>query len=105
MKKYPVLKGLQKCKKCGEYKGHVKEKNLPKGHRWFRKGDPERSIKVYCICDGIKCKVCGKKKVHRPCGSYYNKKDGCLWYVPGFIVLSPICNSCINISSESKKDE
>lgn len=94
MEKLYVLKGLRKCKKCGEYKGSIREKDLPKGHSWFKSRDPERQIKILCICDGVNCKICGKKKIHRPCSSYYDKKNNCLWYVPGFIVWALICNEC-----------
>lgn len=87
--------GLRKCKRCGGYKGFVKEKDLPPGHSWFKRGQPERKIRVRCLCEGVRCKVCGEKNIHAPCSSFYDVKTKSLWYVPGFIVWSLICKGCI----------
>ena len=94
MKKAKVLPGLKRCSKCGEYKGVVKEKDLPRENHWFKTGHPNRGIEVTCICEGMKCRTCGKVYVHRVCSYYYDEKTRSLWHVPGFIVWHQICAEC-----------
>ena len=89
-----IPKGLERCDVCGECKGAVKEKDLPKGHRWFKTGDPERLTQVLCICEGTRCKVCGRRAIHRPCSVLYDEGNGKFWYVPGFIVWALVCDRC-----------
>ena len=94
MRKLKIPKGLSKCKKCGEYAGFIKEKDLPPGHKWFKTKNPERLIKIICICEGMHCKICKKKKIHRVCSNFYDEKTKSIWHVPGFIVWSLICDTC-----------
>ncbi len=92
MKKIP--KGLHKCEECGEYKGRVREKDLPTP-------DPEVGyetkggmgfFKVSCLCDGIPCRICGKNKAHHPISNYYDPKDGNVLHVPAISLL--LCAKC-----------
>jgi len=93
-KKVVIPKGLHRCKKCGEYKGVIKVKDLPRGHSWFKTYYSRRLIDVMCICDGIKCEVCKKKINHRPCSAYFDENTGSLWYVPVFVGWNLVCGEC-----------
>ena len=95
MKKHLVPKGLRRCSRCGEYRGYVEPEDLPAGHDWFKTMCAGRPVEVLCICEGKRCRVCGKKKIHRICSNYYDEKDGCLWHVPGFIAWSLTCSDCL----------
>ncbi len=53
MNTFTVPAGLEKCQKCGQYKGFCSDK------------DPDRKFRVKCSCDTDLCKRCGE-----PVGKY-----------------------------------
>lgn len=87
--------GLYKCKKCGEYKGSVMEKDL----NWngsFHKTEAEKSeeyLTASCLCDGILCPICKKNKIHRPISNSYDEKDNDILHHPYFTGMMG-CDEC-----------
>jgi hypothetical protein len=90
-----IPEGLSKCKKCGEYKGEVKEKDLNWGDS-FKKVEAEKSeeyLTVSCLCDGILCQICKKNKIHRPISNSYDEKDNHILHHPYFTGMMG-CGEC-----------
>jgi len=90
-----VPKGLYKCKKCGEYKGSVKEKDLNwdgSFHKETKEGS-EECLTVSCLCDGILCQKCKKNKIHRPISNSYEVATNEIWHHPYFSGMMS-CEEC-----------
>jgi hypothetical protein len=86
--------GLKKCSKCGEFRGFVLEKELIAKGLYFRTGDPTRSIKINCLCEGPLCSKCGKNRIHRPISNFWDEEQGCAVHVPWCVGFLPICDEC-----------
>lgn len=83
------MKGLNKCKVCGEYKGKVKAKDL----HWNGPVDANEIISVSCLCDGIICPRCKKNKIHRPISNSYAEETNEVWHHPWFMGQAG-CDKC-----------
>ena len=87
-----IPEGLNKCPKCGEYHGQVKSRDL----NWelpLIDEDPDRIIKVTCLCDGITCPKCNKNKIHRPISNSYDEESNTIGHWPYFSGLMH-CDEC-----------
>jgi ribosomal protein S14 len=82
-----IPEGLTRCDRCGELKGTFLYA------AWY---DPEpRPTPVRCVCDGIECRVCGRRAaVHRPLSNYYVEDQGVVIHVPYFMGMAPTCHAC-----------
>src|SRR5207249_1360040 len=49
--------------------------------------------RILCLCNGLRCRRCGRLKMHRPTSSYYNERDGRLWHIPWFYAPT-LCGDC-----------
>ena len=105
MEKISVPKGLVKCKVCVEYKGSVKEKDLPTGQgpNWFS-GNPQRKIRVSCLCKGPLCRRCKATRVSRPISNSFNPKDGLIWHTPYFAAMFLVCDACRKIEEQEREE-
>jgi len=88
--KIKIPKGLYKCPKCGEYRGKVREKDLPQlRHLPEDTPTPDETshgsgyIEVSCLCRGMVCLKCGRK-VHRPISNRYDPENGEIQHFPWF---------------------
>lgn len=81
-----IPKGLDKCEKCGEYKGSVMEKDLNWDDSFNKEklGKSEEYLTVSCLCDGILCYKCKKNKIHRPISNSYDPETNRVWHHPYF---------------------
>ena len=87
-----VPNGLSRCPVCGEYKGSARAGDL----NWNfppLAPDPESSIKVTCLCDGILCRRCKRNKIHRPISNSYSPASNSIGHWPYFSGLLP-CDEC-----------
>jgi len=66
---------MERCARCGEFRG-LKEGST-----------------VLCLCDGLRCKRCGKRNIWRPISDYYDEKKGGFWHVLHFAERS-WCYAC-----------
>ena len=88
-------KHMNKCEKCGEYKGAIKSKDL----NWdgtFLKEEAEKSeeyIGVSCLCDGILCSKCKINKIYRPISNSYDAESNRIEHWPWFSGMRP-CYEC-----------
>ena len=90
-KVHPKYDLLIFCDDCNEYKGIIYSKELnPELHK--RYSDENNAIEIKCLCEGIKCIKCGRKK-HRPISSYYDKNSDKAINVPYFTANIP-CKRC-----------
>jgi hypothetical protein len=48
---------------------------------------------ILCLCDGLRCERCGRKKMHRPVSSYHDEVEERLCHVPWFYA-PPVCRDC-----------
>jgi hypothetical protein len=86
-----------KCRKCGEYNGAIKKKELyPKGS--FNEEEAEEYITVSCLCNGILCSRCKKNKINRPISNSYCPGSNTIEHWPWFTGWM-LCRECM------KKDE
>ena len=85
--------GFRLCDECGEYTGTTQSKYL----RWRefhpRLATPEEPVSVRCLCEGILCKCCGKRFIHRPISNSYDSDDNSIWHWPWFTGMIP-CEDC-----------
>lgn len=81
-----IPRGLRRCKKCGEYKGRVREKDLPEPDLeiGFETQNGEGYFAVLCLCDGILCPRCHKNKIHKPISNSYDPETNQVWHWPYF---------------------
>ena len=90
-----IPEGLEKCPKCGEYKGKAKTKDL----NWEGSGDRERNEKseellsFICWCDSVLCPQCGKGRIRRPVSNRYIEAENRLSHAPYFIAMGG-CSAC-----------
>jgi hypothetical protein len=49
--------------------------------------------KIHCLCEGLRCKCCGRMKMHRPISNYYDEREGWLCHVPWFCAPR-FCRDC-----------
>ena len=68
----PIPPGYIRCDDCGEFNGTTAAKHLT-WHELDPKRDPEDPVSVSCLCKGILCRICGKKRLHRPTSTSYDK--------------------------------
>ena len=93
-----IPKGLFKCKKCGEYKGRVQEKDLDIPEK-FQSYETENGLgyfDVVCICDGILCPICKKNKIRKPNSNHYDVDTNDVWHTPHNIISPVQCGECNN---------
>ena len=74
-------KYLCKCRKCGEYNGAIKKKEL----NWVNppnEEEAEKYITVSCLCNGILCPSCKTNKIHRPISNSYDPESNTIahWF-------------------------
>jgi hypothetical protein len=77
--------GLRKCHQCGEYRG----RGIVPSHRH----DLLDIVPVSCLCQGIVCRYCKRRAIHRPISNYYDGETGQVWHVPYFAYDVP-CPDC-----------
>lgn len=90
-----IPSGLNKCERCGEYRGEVMKKDL-NWEGYYDKENAEKSeelIGVTCLCDGILCPKCKKNKIHRPISNSYDEESNEVWHNPWFGGMMG-CNEC-----------
>jgi hypothetical protein len=81
-------RGLVRCPVCHEYRGAVRNDDLPLSSQ-----REEAVVAVLCICDGVPCQKCGKGRIHRPISNYWNEARGALIHCPWFSAQAP-CDQC-----------
>ena len=83
-----IPRGLVRCAVCHEYRGAVRNDDLPPASQ-----REEAVVAVLCICDGIPCRKCGKERIHRPISNYWDEARGALIHCPWFSGQAP-CKRC-----------
>jgi hypothetical protein len=83
-----IPRGLVRCEVCHEYRGAVRNDDLPPASQ-----REEAVVAVLCICDGIPCRKCGKDRIHRPISNYWDEARGALIHCPWFSAQAP-CERC-----------
>lgn len=71
--------GLTRCPDCHEFKGAL-----------IREG---AEVELLCICDGIKCRRCGRVAIRRPISDHFDEGGGRIWHTPYFTGWFP-CRDC-----------
>lgn len=77
--------GLEWCADCGEVRGEILAE---------RDDGALVLLRSACLCDGLVCRVCGRRAIRRPISDYYNPEDGEWWHVPHFAALDGRCRDC-----------
>ena len=75
---------LSRCPQCGEMKGEALVDDEWEGLVY---------VPVLCLCDGIVCRYCKKRAIHRPISDYYVEATGRTLHVSYFGNLFP-CPDC-----------
>jgi hypothetical protein len=83
-----IPRGLVRCEVCHEYRGAVRNDDLPPASQ-----RQEAVVAVLCICEGIPCRKCETRRIHRPISNYWNEATGALIHCPWFSAQAP-CNQC-----------
>ena len=83
-----IPRGLVLCPVCHEYRGAVRNDDLPLSSQ-----REEAVVAVLCICDGIPCQKCGKGRIHRPISNYWDEARGTLIHCAWFSA-QVLCNQC-----------
>ena len=83
-----IPRGLVRCAVCHEYRGAVRNDDLPPASQ-----REEAVVAVLCICDGIPCQKCGKGRIHRPISNYWDEVRGALIHCAWFSA-QVLCNQC-----------
>jgi DNA-binding response OmpR family regulator len=47
-----------------------------------------------CLCRGLICSECGRRRMRRPISDYYDPEDGRWWHVPYFAAITRKCPHC-----------
>jgi hypothetical protein len=82
-------RGLVRCPVCHEYRGAVRNEDLPAASQ-----RENAVVAVLCICDGIPCRKCGKNPIHRPISNFWDEARGALVHCPWFSAQVP-CKPCL----------
>lgn len=77
--------GLSTCQGCGRVRG-VTKRPLGTGEV----GDAES----VCLCRGLACRRCGRRRMRRPISDYFDAEWGQWWHVPYFAMQAPMCSVC-----------
>jgi hypothetical protein len=96
-----VPEGLVKCPVCGEYEGLVKAGALYWGEPFYEDGvlydppnpEPEKVLKIKCLCDGMPCRACRKNRIHEWLSNTYDLETNSVihwFYFAGY----PLCEEC-----------
>jgi hypothetical protein len=83
-----IPRGLVRCEVCHEYRGAVRNDDLPTASQ-----REEAVVAVLCICDGIPCRKCETGRIHRPISNYWSEAKGALIHCPWFSAQAP-CDQC-----------
>jgi len=83
-----VPPGLVRCAVCHEFRGAVRNEDLPPSMQ-----REEGVIAVLCICDGIPCSECGTGRIHRPISNYWDEVRATLIHCPWFSA-HVACKTC-----------
>jgi len=77
--------GLEPCPGCGQVRGATK-----------RPGDSGgvSASKSTCLCEGLVCGECGRRRMRRPISDYFDAEDGRWWHVPYFAAMGGRCPHC-----------
>ena len=75
---------LRRCSECGELKGEAVIEDRCEGIV---------RLPVICICKGIPCPQCDKRRIRRPISNHYDEPTGTVWHTPCFGYLFP-CPTC-----------
>jgi uncharacterized protein YlaI len=81
----PLLpEGLVRCRRCGQARGET-----------FRvlASEPVQ-FKSTCLCEGIRCNRCQRKRIPRPISDYFDPKSGSWLHVPYFVGMLKTCGPC-----------
>jgi hypothetical protein len=80
-----VPNGLERCRRCGEWRGEC----LDPSEQFLG-----RLMRVHCRCENWnRCARCGERLYARRLNAnYLNPDDGHIWHVPGFCALDHACN-------------
>lgn len=106
-----VPEGLVKCPVCGEYEGAVKAGALSWGEPFIEDGvlydppnpDPEKVLKITCLCDGEICRVCGKNKIPKWLSNTYDPETNTVmhWF---YFSGRPPCETCWEKEKTNQSD-
>jgi hypothetical protein len=77
--------GLYWCPDCGTVRG------CAVAH--WGDGDVFRT-KSTCLCEGLECIKCGRRRLRRPISNYFDPEDGHWWHVPHFAAVGGRCSDC-----------
>ena len=83
-----IPRGLVRCEVCHEYRGAVRNDDLPTASQ-----REEAVVAVLCICDGIPCRKCGKDRIHRPISNYWDEARGAS-YLLSVVQRQAPCKRC-----------
>lgn len=88
----PVPEGLFSCPVCGEWRGVTAAKEIFSPDHFFEDEDPERAVRISCICDGIPCPRCKTNRIYRPISNQWDEHGG-FGHNPYFMGQAP-CKAC-----------
>jgi|SRR5215208_3247455 len=91
--------GLTRCPVCGEYRGSTLARHIDCNEP-LDASELDDVFEVKCICEGIPCRRCGKRR-HRPISNYYEERTNQIWHVPYFVGMSPYCGECLSARERS----
>ena len=57
---------------------------------------------ILCLCEGLRCKRCGRRNIWRPGSTYYDEEKGGFWLVSHVAVRS-WCEACVRAREDAKK--
>lgn len=81
-KKLPA--GLRICEVC----------ETVTGTRTITGPDGPEELESTCLCHGLVCGECGRRRIRRPTSDYFDPEDGAWWHVPYFIAMDRRCREC-----------
>ena len=118
--------GFERCPVCGEFNGTTRAKYLSwdgeppasvgsvelsedlradlreMKRRSEATKDPEREVKVTCLCQGPLCKQCGVTRIHRPGSNSYSEKTRSVGHWALLLGMFP-CRQCRGLDEKAKE--
>lgn len=91
-----VPAGLTRCRKCGEYRGRVRDRDL----NWTgtiseeSAKDSDLVLEVLCWCNNVPCPRCGKGQIRRPGSNYYCEAENRAIHVSIYAGSMGSCDKC-----------
>jgi hypothetical protein len=78
--------GLSVCDRCGTVRGSAPAP--------LQNGTVGR-LESSCLCEGPRCRGCGRKgRRRRPISNYYDRSEASWIHVPHFVGFVPLCDEC-----------